>query len=219
MPKDTFFNLPDEKRQAITIILLEEFSEQNYQSVSISRIVARAGIAKGSFYQYFEDKRDCYLYLIELAMNEKLEFMRQIPLPDEETDIFGNLRWMMEAGTRFEFNNPRLAQISYRAIFDDVPLPEETMAVVRQAGQTYFQELIEQGIADGTINNDIDPELGAFIFNVVFSNLGKYMLERCGIESEKLLEEGGQTLSDVTIRKIFDQAIQILEKGFGRAAS
>ena len=61
MPYETFFNLPEEKRQTIFDILLEEFAENDYNSVSISRIVNRAGIAKGSFYQYFEDKKDLFL--------------------------------------------------------------------------------------------------------------------------------------------------------------
>ena len=58
MPKITFFNLPDEKRQLILDIAIDEFAENDFANVSISRIVARAGIAKGSFYQYFEDKDD-----------------------------------------------------------------------------------------------------------------------------------------------------------------
>ena len=39
MPKDTFFNLSDEKRQHILNILLEEFAENDYKNVSVSRIV------------------------------------------------------------------------------------------------------------------------------------------------------------------------------------
>ena len=62
MPKETFFNLPEEKREAILDIVIKEFSDNDYKNVSVSRIVKRAGIAKGSFYQYFEDKKDydCY---------------------------------------------------------------------------------------------------------------------------------------------------------------
>jgi TetR/AcrR family transcriptional regulator len=54
MPKQTFFNLPDEKRDLITDVVIDEFADNDYDKVSISRIVQRAGIAKGSFYQYFD---------------------------------------------------------------------------------------------------------------------------------------------------------------------
>ena len=58
MPKQTFFNLPEDKRENLINIAIEEFAENDYQTASISRIVANAGIAKGSFYQYFENKED-----------------------------------------------------------------------------------------------------------------------------------------------------------------
>ncbi len=214
MPKETFFNLPDEKRQAITDILMEEFSEHDYKSVSISRIVARAGIAKGSFYQYFEDKKDCYLYLLQLGMDEKMNFMSRIPPPDQGIDIFAQLRWMMRVGTQFEFSNPRLAQISYRALFDDVPLPDETMALIRDGGKNYFRSLIEQGMATGTLKPEIDPEIGAFIFNTIFTNMGEHLLDRFGISPEQLLEGGAQTFKTDAMQTVFDQIISILEHGF-----
>ncbi|NIV34346.1 MAG: TetR family transcriptional regulator, partial [Anaerolineae bacterium] len=50
MPKDTFFNLPEDKRALICKVALEEFGEYAFDQASINRIVAKAGIAKGSFY-------------------------------------------------------------------------------------------------------------------------------------------------------------------------
>ena len=61
MPKETFFNLPEVKRGAILDAALEEFAAYPYDQASVNRIVARAGIPKGSFYQYFENKKDLYL--------------------------------------------------------------------------------------------------------------------------------------------------------------
>jgi AcrR family transcriptional regulator len=64
MPKDTFFNLPADKRALIRDVAISEFARYSYDAASINRMVAEAGIAKGSFYQYFEDKRDLFLYLM-----------------------------------------------------------------------------------------------------------------------------------------------------------
>ncbi|MBK7920673.1 MAG: TetR/AcrR family transcriptional regulator [Chloroflexi bacterium] len=57
MPKDTFFNLPEDKRALICKVAVAEFAKHRFDKASINRIVAQSGIAKGSFYQYFEDKR------------------------------------------------------------------------------------------------------------------------------------------------------------------
>ncbi|HQN45353.1 MAG TPA: helix-turn-helix domain-containing protein, partial [Anaerolineaceae bacterium] len=60
MPRPTFFNLPDEKRQKILEAAIDEFAERDYESASVSQIVIQAGIPKGSLYQYFVDKSDLH---------------------------------------------------------------------------------------------------------------------------------------------------------------
>lgn len=219
MPKETFFNLPADKRQSLVDILLDEFAENSYKNVSVARIVARAGIAKGSFYQYFADKQDCYLYLLQLGIDEKMAFMRQLPPPGQDLDIFATLRWLLDAGTRFEFSSPRLARIGYRAVFDDVPLPDETLALVRQGSQAYFRQLIEQGIAAGVVNPHIDPEIAAFIYSVVFANLGQYLLQRFAIAPQDLLEARGQPFAQEALRTALQQTLAVLEFGLRRPTS
>ena len=92
MPKETFFNLPEEKRQNIYNIAIDEFSNKPYEKVSISQIVSRAKIAKGSFYQYFEDKEDLYTYLIDMIGKEKIKFMEKDFDKIEDMDFFEFMR-------------------------------------------------------------------------------------------------------------------------------
>lgn len=65
MPKATFFNLKEEKRLKIENALVKEFSRGTLEEVSISNIVQEAGIPRGSFYQYFEDKEDAIKFIIQ----------------------------------------------------------------------------------------------------------------------------------------------------------
>ena len=64
MPTKTFFNLPEEKRKKLLDAIHEEFSRVPFGAVSINQIVRLAGIPRGSFYQYFEDKQDMLQYLL-----------------------------------------------------------------------------------------------------------------------------------------------------------
>ena len=73
MPKSTFLNLRPEKRADFTDAALFEFALNDYQNASITNMVKVLGIAKGSVYQYFENKKDLYEFLIELAAEEKLK--------------------------------------------------------------------------------------------------------------------------------------------------
>jgi len=72
MVKQTFLNLDEEKRRHIISLAYTEFATHTYTGASLSRIVERAGIAKGSIYQYFDDRMDLYLYLLEKAAERKL---------------------------------------------------------------------------------------------------------------------------------------------------
>ena len=87
MPKQTFFNLPSEKREVILEAARQEFSEVTLQEASIANIIKRAQIPRGSFYQYFEDKDDLFLYLVEEGGKHFFERLIKA-LQDEEGDIF-----------------------------------------------------------------------------------------------------------------------------------
>jgi len=216
MPKQTFFNLPDEKRNAILDLAIEEFAENDYKNASISRIVNRAGIAKGSFYQYFEDKKDLYLYLIDLSAQEKTNMLAENQPPDSDMDVFSYIRWLLRAGLNFEFSNPKLAQIGYRAIYGDAPLPTETREVIEEGAMQYFRQLVEQGVAQGVIDPEIDTDVAAFMFNVVFTNLGDFILKQQAIEPEQVLADSGQSLVSSETERLFEQVLRILQSGMSK---
>jgi len=216
MPKQTFFNLPEDKRNAILDLAIEEFAENDYKNASISRIVAQAGIAKGSFYQYFEDKKDLYLYLIDLGAQEKRRMLQANAPPETEMDVFSYIRWLFRMGLNFEFARPKLAQIGYRAIYGDAPLPTDTRAVMKEGSLQFFRQLVQQGTAQGVIDPQIDPDVAAFMFNVVFTNLGEFVLKRQALDPELLMVDQGQTFATPEVEMMFDQVLHILQSGMGK---
>jgi len=64
MPKITFFNLPEDKRATLLFSLKKEFSRVPLYDASIANIVKLAGIPRGSFYQYFDDKEDAFFFIL-----------------------------------------------------------------------------------------------------------------------------------------------------------
>lgn len=65
MCTETFLRLPEEKRSRFLEAAWEEFTRVKFSDASINQIVRRAGIPRGSFYQYFSDKEDLFFYLLE----------------------------------------------------------------------------------------------------------------------------------------------------------
>jgi len=62
---ETFLRLPEEKRNRFLDAAWEEFTHYSFSDASANRIVRKAGIPRGSFYQYFQDKGDLFHYLME----------------------------------------------------------------------------------------------------------------------------------------------------------
>ena len=115
MPRPTFDNLAPDKRQRFIDAALDEFSARPYDQASISRIVARLGIAKGSVYQYFDGKRDLFGWLVEEAGRRKVAMVTAAPAP-EGADLFARLRWMYLQGLLFQARHPRWARLGLRVM-------------------------------------------------------------------------------------------------------
>ncbi|MGI5954977.1 TetR/AcrR family transcriptional regulator [Dysosmobacter sp.] len=67
MCKETFLRLPEEKRNRFLEAAWEEFTRVKFADASINQIVRRAGVPRGSFYQYFDDKEDLFTYLVSMS--------------------------------------------------------------------------------------------------------------------------------------------------------
>ena len=72
MIKSTFYNLPDAKRQRVIDAIVVECSNTEDEKVSINRIIKRANISRGSFYQYFDDKVDLVEVLLKSFVDRVL---------------------------------------------------------------------------------------------------------------------------------------------------
>lgn len=95
MPKETFYRLPDEKRERIMAAAEREFLENSFEAASINRIIKEAAIPRGSFYQYFEDKKDIFLYIVDTHKNEAFDFVENF-IKDCNGDIFAFMRMAMD---------------------------------------------------------------------------------------------------------------------------
>ncbi len=65
MPTQTFMKLPSEKKQRIFSAIYTELQRVSYTEMSINQIIKTAGIPRGSFYQYFENKEDAFNWFLD----------------------------------------------------------------------------------------------------------------------------------------------------------
>lgn len=212
MPHQTFFNLPEEKRHQILQVAIDEFAENDYDNVSISRIVARAGIAKGSFYQYFVGKEDLYGYVLSLLAEAKTRFM-SLDHPDpNHIGIFAYLRWMAEVGVAFQLAHPQLSKIAVRAANVNF-FPRPFNVSMREQTQAFYRRLVEVGQAQGDIAPDVNPAVAAVIFDGALTSIGNYLLDKFSSGAIPLKLEGDDMFNMPEISAIFTTAVDLLEHG------
>lgn len=87
MCTETFLRLPEEKRRRFLDAAWEEFTSVRFVDVSVNRLVRRAGIPRGSFYQYFAGKDDLFAYLLEEVRGHIQGEYRRV-LKDNGGDMF-----------------------------------------------------------------------------------------------------------------------------------
>ena len=73
MPSVTFDKLPAEKKKQIEEAAIKEFSNYTYHDISINRIIHDIDMPRGSFYLYFENKEDLYLYIMDKYITEYIK--------------------------------------------------------------------------------------------------------------------------------------------------
>jgi AcrR family transcriptional regulator len=105
MPKATFYNLESQKKQRLFEAALAEFSKKSFADSAISEIVRRAGISRGSFYQYFDDKLDCYLYFVGQVQSESNQLFLSC-LAQEKGDLLAATRFFYQKSINSILNGP-----------------------------------------------------------------------------------------------------------------
>lgn len=202
VPKETFFNLSQSKRDRIVEAAISEFSQKNYHQVSISSIVKAASIPKGSFYQYFQDKKDLFRYIVELIYRKKMQIMSEVMDIRKGVDVFSLLRAMIDAGIAMVEQDPQLSEISERFLADKA-LYREIMDEYEEKSSEFVKSLVEKGIEQGDIPAEIDPQLAT-----------RFILMSMKAISEEISASGVYELEQ--LRKNLYSFVEIIENGLRR---
>ena len=87
MPSSTFLNLPPEKQEKLLEAASREFSSRPFNEASINQIIKEAGIPRGSFYMYFQDKEELFRYLLRGYVDQMVMVIEELLLR-RKGDIF-----------------------------------------------------------------------------------------------------------------------------------
>ena len=191
MPKDTFYNLSDDKKRKVFDAAVQEFSIRRFSEASINQIIKTAEIPRGSFYQYFAGKEDIFRYMFEEILKEKREIMLRAENFDPNADVFELC--LQTTKDTFEWGRlkPEYSQISMLMEIDN----SEFITNLRSDSLEGLKKLIERDKTRGRIKPETDSYLVA---DMIYALIWKqYSLT--GFDKERFLKrinDGLQILKD-----------------------
>lgn len=181
MPQETFFNLPDDKRNSIISAAIDEFSTASYNTASINQICKKANIAKGSFYQYFLDKLDLYVYIMTLAIEEKIRFFSAALTEFHNLTLLEQLRLLFIKGIEFAKDYPQYAALGEQFSKEDDSLAKSSVINEgEKQSETLFLQMIHNAKSRGEIDSSVDPLALSMLLQSLNSAINKYMLNKFG---------------------------------------
>ncbi|MEA4925808.1 MAG: TetR/AcrR family transcriptional regulator [Syntrophomonadaceae bacterium] len=163
MPKDTFYNLSEEKKKRILDAAVQEFSTRRFSDASLNQIVKAAKIPWGSFYQYFNDKEDIYLYIMGEISKDIHEIIGGF---NPNASFFETIIQRAEGTLKIGKMRPEYTKIGALTVIDN----SEFMLQILSASNAKYIEIIERDKQRGLIKPEIDSEviikmIYIFVFN------------------------------------------------------
>lgn len=197
MCTETFLRLPEEKRQRFLEAAWEEFTRVKFSETSINQIVRRAGIPRGSFYQYFADKEDLFAYLLEDIRDRVVQVFGEL-LRRTDGDIFQLQPALYDCITRDGGDRPmmdrcfRLLQVN-----PGIDLQKLMAGMLRQE---FPPELLEKIHVSSLVRQD-----GEYVRRVFLMTLG--VLGRAIMDALLEPERAGE------IRRELEAQLEIIQYG------
>lgn len=181
MPKETFFNLPRDKRNLIISAAIEEFSKADYNTASINQICKKSNIPKGSFYQYFTDKLDLYVYIMTIAIKEKIKFFSDVISEFPALTLLEQIRLLFLKGLEFAKKHPQYAALAEQFTKEnDESVKSAVIKEGEKQSEALFIQMIDNAKAKGEIDEKVDSVALSILLQSLNSAINRYMLDKLG---------------------------------------
>lgn len=143
----------ERRKQELLQIAYRLFLQKGYEETSVDAIIEEAGIAKGTFYYYFETKEKMLEEVIGMMIEQEMEAARQVlhaplPVPQKIIGIIASIRPSQEEAP--------IEGVLMRP--ENVLMHRKILQRLSDAVTPLLAEAVEEGIAQGIFACDNIPE-------------------------------------------------------------
>lgn len=181
-------------RQALLDAAEEVFGEVSYDRASVAEITRRAGVAQGTFYVYFPDKRTAFVHLVK-DLNHGLR--RHIALAVGDLDDRLEIE---RAGLRAFFDYTAGRRALYKVVREAEFVDEDIYRWHYETLSAAYARGLRQAMEAGQIDDDFSPETLAWTLMGISELLGSRWV---------ILE------NSLPPDEVLDEVMEFIKRGFG----
>ena len=203
MPTERFYKLPEEKKKAIRDAAMEECIRVPFEKVSINKIIQNAGISRGSFYTYFEDKRDLVRYIFSDTA-DKLKFFWTKSVVTHGGNLWIASEELLDQAIIFAQKGKMFQMMQSIVLYQDFDKLFAEIHGSNGVGEKKGNEILEAlyEVTDKGKFRKIDMDS----FGILVSMIMGCVMESIGWDNRHLE-------SEENIKKIFREKLEILQHG------
>ena len=143
----------ERRKQELLQIAYRMFLQKGYEETSVDEIISQAGIAKGTYYYYFETKEQMLEEVIGMMIEQEMQAAEQIlqtdlPVPQKIVGIITSLRPApAESPIEEALKQP-----------ENIIMHDKIQKKLIESVTPLLSEVVEEGIAEGIFACDHIPE-------------------------------------------------------------
>jgi AcrR family transcriptional regulator len=153
VPTVTWARLDPARRAAVIDAAEAEFGAHGFSRGSLNVIARRAGVAKGSLFQYFADKRDLYGFIADVGSQRVRAYMETSIIElDPSRPFFEFLTELMDSWVAYFADHPRERALHAAASFE---VDTDARISVRSVIHRHYLEVLRPLVRDAQIRGDL----------------------------------------------------------------
>ncbi|MBN1647050.1 MAG: TetR/AcrR family transcriptional regulator [Spirochaetales bacterium] len=140
------------------------FKKNGYEKTTMQMIADEAELAKGTLYLYFKDKNEIIFQILTNANAVLFDLMEKKAA--EGKTGFEKVQLIAEVYMDFNLKHPE--SMYFKLVTYSIPLSTFKKGHISfrermQRAHEMIKDILELGIADGSIRKDLDPDLSSFV--------------------------------------------------------
>ncbi len=169
---DTFRRLPSDKKNRIYQTAIRLFAEYGYDGLSIDLLCKKAGISKGSFFQYFPSKSHLLEFAVLIFDNYLERWVAEVKAQESSPLARGRLLYLYQAlvvKSKLYESEERFYHFVTSAMHHSA-VAIEGLDLERHF-HGYVAEIIKRGEQTGEIRGDFDIDLTSHLVSLIIGAL------------------------------------------------